>query len=95
MAYLSIPDGYNFDSVFDTYILGFCPDTDSWFATNRRFFYYEYPKEFPDEKSAIDFFKGNPKIFLDLEKEMDVYRPSFYNGGVRLDNTEELVMIKD
>ncbi len=95
MSYLAIPNGYSFDSVFETYILAFCPDTDSWFATNERFFYYEYPKEFEDEKSAIDFFSKNPKIFLDLEKEMDVYRPSFFKGGVWLDNTDELVMIKD
>lgn len=95
MAYWAVPNGYNFDSVFETYILAFCPDTDSWFATNKRFFYCEYPKEFPDEKSAIAFFKENSKIFLDLEKEMDVYRPSFVKGGVRLDNTDELVMIKD
>ncbi len=95
MADLTVSDGYSFDSVFETYILAFCPDTDSWFATNQRFFYYEYPKDFPDEKAAIDFFQRNPKIFLDLEKEMDVYRPSFFKGGVCLDNTDELVMIKE
>ncbi len=95
MAYLAVPDDYSLDSVFDTYILAFCPDADFWFVTNQRFFYYEYPKEFPDEKSAIDFFKENPKIFLDLEKEMNAYR--FFVGGVclRLNNTKELVMIED
>ena len=43
ITYESIPDGYEFSTEFPTYILGFCPDTDSWFATNQRFFFYEYP----------------------------------------------------
>lgn len=92
--YKSIPSGFNFDSEFPTYIIAFCPDTDSWFVTNKRFFYYEYPIDFPNEETAIGYFKRNPEVFYNLEKEMDVYRPSFYNGGVWLDNTEELIKIE-
>lgn len=83
----------DFSKEFDTWILAFCPDTDSWFATNKRYFYYEFIKEFPDEKSAIEYFKQNAKIFLSEEERMEVYRPSFYYGGVYLENTKELVPI--
>lgn len=42
-VYERIQDGFDFDTKFQTCILAFCPDTDSWFVTNERFFYYEYP----------------------------------------------------
>ena len=63
--YVELPKCCNFDTVFDTHILAFCPDTDSWFATNQRFFYYEYQKEFKSESEAIEYFKNNPNIFLE------------------------------
>lgn len=90
----ALPEGVDFSTEFPTYILAFCPDTDSWFATNQRFFYYEYPMEFPNEESAIGYFKCNPNVFLKLEIDMEVYRPSFRNNGVLLDNTNEFVPIK-
>lgn len=61
--YVTIPDEYDFNTEFDTYIIAFCPDTDSWFVTNKRFFYYEYNKEFETEEDGIDFFKKS-KDFL-------------------------------
>ena len=95
ITYERIPDGYDFSTKFPTYILAFCPDMDGWFATNQRFFFYEYPMDFPNEENAIEYFKKNPGVFYNLEKEMDIYRPSFYNDGVWLENTKELIMIKD
>ena len=91
VAYESLPDGVDFSTKFKTYILAFCPDTDSWFATNERFFYYEYPMDFPNEAAAIGYFKRNPDVFLKLEESMEVYRPDFRDGGVFLDNTGEFV----
>lgn len=95
MTYEALPNGIDFSTEFPTYILAFCPDTDSWFATNQRFFYYEYPMDFPNEKAAIDYFKMNPDVFLKIEENMEVYRPSFYSGGVWLENTKELVKTGD
>lgn len=93
VTYEDLPDGMDFSTEFPTYILAFCPDTDSWFATNQRFFYYEYPMDFPNEEAAIGYFKRHPDVFLKLEESMGVYRPSFFNGGVWLDNTRELVAV--
>ena len=41
VVYEELPEGKNFSDTFPTYILAFCPDTDSWFATNERYFFYE------------------------------------------------------
>lgn len=94
MCYEELPEGMDFSTKFETYVLAFCPDTDSWFATNERFFYYEFPKEFLNEESAIEFFKNNPNLFYEEEIRMQVYKPSFYLEKVRLENTNELIDIK-
>ncbi len=94
VIYESVPDGMDFNTEFSTYILAFCPDTDSWFATNQRFFYYEYPVEFPNEEAANGYFKQNPDVFMNLEKSMGFYRPSFLKGKVWLENTNELIPTK-
>ena len=94
IEYKDVPEEYDFCSEFDTWILAFCLDSDSWFATNRRFFFYEYPMEFPNEKAAIDYFKRNPNEFLNLENNIGVYRPCFNKSGVWLDNTKELVRVE-
>lgn len=91
--YVAVPEGYDFNTEFPTWIIAFCPDTDSWFVTNRRFFYYEYEKEFATEEEGIVFFKENPKIFYDEEIKMEIYRPYFRQNGVLLDNTNEFVKI--
>ncbi len=91
--YVELPQGYDFNTKFDTYIIAFCPDTASWFVTNERFFFYEYKKEFKTKEEGIDFFKKNPRIFYDEEIRMKVYRPSFYKNGVWLDDIRGLVPI--
>lgn len=92
-VYEDLPDGANFSDKFQTFILAFCPDTDSWFATNLRYFFYEYPMEFSNEEAAIAYFKRNPDVFMNLEKEMGSYRPNFHDGGVYLENTKELITV--
>lgn len=94
IEYKDVPEEYDFGSEFDTWILAFCPDEDDWFATNKRFFFYEYPMEFSDEAEAIDYFVKNPKIFYDIEMKMKIYRPSCNEGGVWLDNIKELIKVE-
>ena len=89
-AYEELPEGMDFSTKFDTYILAYCPDTCSWFATNERFFYYEYPKEFVSEDEAISFFKNNAEVFYKEEIRIGHYRPLFLDNKVMLDNTKEL-----
>lgn len=91
MIYEELPEGMDFSTKFDTYILAYCPDTCSWFATNERFFYYEYPKEFASEDDAIAFFKNNADDFYKEEIRIGTYRPSFLDNKIMIDNTEELI----
>lgn len=83
--YKSVPEGLSFSSTFDTYILGYCPDTLSWFATNQRFFYYEYPKEFKTKEEAEDFFRKNSDEFYKIENDIVEHRPSFADGFIYLE----------
>ena len=89
--YVEVSAEYDFSTEFPTWIIAFCPDLDSWFVTNKRFFYYEYDKEFGTEEEGVKFFKDNPKIFFDEEIRMNVYKPSFYRDGVWLDNIKTLI----
>lgn len=92
--YEAIPDGYDFSSTFDTYILGYCPDTLSWFATNQRFFYYEYPREFKTKEEAEEYFRENANEFYKIETDIAEYRPSFAEGMLYLEiNDKELEKI--
>lgn len=88
MAYVKVPDGMSFSTEFDTWIAAFCPDTDSWFITNKRFFYYEYEKEFVSEEEGIKYFEAHISEFLKLNEELAEYRPSFNKNGVFLENTK-------
>ena len=56
MSYVSIPEGYEFSTEFPTWVIAYCVDTNSWFCTNQRFFYYEYPDEFQCENDAVHYF---------------------------------------
>jgi hypothetical protein len=60
----------DFNEEFPTWILAYCVDTNSWFCTNKRFFYYEYPVEFDSEEAGIEYFKSHVTEFFKLSREM-------------------------
>lgn len=68
MGLVPIHKEYDFNTEFPTWIIAYCPDTDSWFCTNRRFFYYEYQKEFQCEADAIEYFRNNVPDFFDISR---------------------------
>lgn len=53
-----------------TYIIAFCPDTDSFFVTNERHFYYEHEKDFESERQAIEYFKTNGNEFISIRNKL-------------------------
>ena len=75
----------DFSTEFPTWIIAYCPDTDSWFCTNKRFFYYEHDAEFACEKDAIDYFKANITEFSRLNRELSCHK----RADVFLENTRE------
>ena len=90
MGYVSLPDGMDFSTEFDTFIIAFCPDGCEWFVTNKRFFYFEYDKEFATENEAIEYFRAHFNEFYEIEMRICEYRPSFASGKVWLSNTDEV-----
>ena len=83
MAYKSIPSKFDFNTIFETWIIAYCLDTDSWFCTNERFFFYEYEKEFETENEGINYFENNIQEFIKIN---NMIRKSTSNS-VFLDNT--------
>lgn len=55
-----------------TWIIAFCPDTDSFFVTNQRAFYWEFEKEFESEEEGIHYFEHQVQYFVDIENELMV-----------------------
>lgn len=89
VEYKEVPKEYDFDHKFDTWIIAFCPDTLDWFATNERFFFYEYNKEFNSEQEAIDYFIDNALEFYKIEKQiMEMEIPKFAQNKLWLSNLE-------
>ena len=56
----------------DTWIIAFCPDTDSFFATNQRCFFWDTEDvgidPFSSEEAAISFFENHLKYFGSIER---------------------------
>lgn len=67
----------------DTWIIAFCPDFNSFFVTNQRAFYWEFEKEFDNEKDGINYFENNIQYFLKIANMM-VYTPMIW-----LENTKK------
>lgn len=78
---------HNYNKEFDTYIIAFCPDTDSYFITNKRGFYYEYQGEFISESTAIDFFTRHINIFIDIRNELLKNMGQRAKDSIYLENT--------
>lgn len=85
MAYVTVLEECDFNTEFSTWIIAYCPDTDSWFCTNQRFFYYEYPDEFQCENDAVNYFKNHVDEFIKLNCEMCRRKVN----GVFLENTRK------
>lgn len=81
---------------YPTWIIGYCPDTDSFFATNQRHFFWETEKDFASEKEAIKHFESNIGYFLDIKNMIMKfilynYVPEEY---VVLENTNKEYFVK-
>ena len=78
-----------FNTKYPTWIIGFCPDTNSFFATNERYFFWESEEEFDSEESAINYFKEQTQHFIDINNLImsKCYRNDFVTKKVWLDNT--------
>lgn len=83
MAYKNIPNKFDFNTEFTTWIIAYCLDTNSWFCTNERFFFYEYEKEFKTEADGIKYFENNIQEFIKINNTIR----EIISNSVFLDNT--------
>ena len=66
--YIEINEPFNTE--YSTWIIAFCPDTDSFFVTNQRHFFYVFEEEFDTEEAAIDYFENCFEYFIEVENIM-------------------------
>lgn len=69
----------NFNTEYPIWIIAYCIDTDSFFVTNQRHFFWQHEKEFPSEKDAIEYFETNVNEFI--EKHNEIAKSA---GGIRV-----------
>lgn len=68
--YKELGENENFSDVFPTWIIAYCPDTDSFFATNQRHFFWEYNDEFQCENDAVNYFRNHTNEFWNVRKDI-------------------------
>lgn len=85
---LNVPKG--FMDTFPTWIIAYCPDLDSFFASNQRFFFWESDIEFRSEEDAVDYFRNHVHEFAKVREEIlgEVCGYSLYED-LYLENTKE------
>lgn len=68
--YRELKGNENFSDKYPTWIIAYCLDTDSFFATNQRHFFWEYDDEFQCENDAINYFRNHLNQFRNARKEI-------------------------
>lgn len=68
--YRELKGNENFSDKYTTWIIAYCLDTDSFFATNQRHFFWEYDDEFQCENDAINYFRNHLNEFRNARKEI-------------------------
>ena len=82
----------SFSKEYDTWIIAFCPDTDCFFTTKQRRFYYEYPKNFETEEKAIDFFATHKDDFINIRIDLLHSLGQRPWNAIDLDTTNEVIL---
>lgn len=75
-----------FNRKYSTWVIAYCPDSNSWFTTNERNFYYEYPDEFQCENDAINYFRQNIKTFYNLQTPMN----NWFKNEIHLETEKDI-----
>lgn len=60
----------NMNKHYGTWIIAFCPDSDSFFVTDQRFFFWESKDVFRTKDAAIKYFEDNLSYFIDIKNEI-------------------------
>jgi len=68
--YQELKGNENFSDKYATWIIAYCLDTDSFFVTNQRHFFWEYHDEFQCENDAVNYFRNHLNEFRNVRKEI-------------------------
>ena len=68
--YKELDKDENFSDTYPTWIIAYCLDTNSFYVTNERYFYWEYEKEFQSENDGIAYFREHLKEFYKIRNEI-------------------------
>lgn len=86
----------DFNKEYPTWIIAFCPDTMTFFATNQRAFFWETREEFDSEDEAVEYFVNNLPEFANIQ---DIIMDGMFAGykavghDVFLENTEKFYKV--
>lgn len=89
MPYNKVPEGYDFSTEFDIYVIAYCIDSNTWFVTNQRFWYFQFDNEFQTEKEGIEFFESNLSMIFKKQKELCFWK----DKDIYLENTSKLYSV--
>jgi len=68
MSYVEINEPFN--TKYDTYIIGYCVDTNEWFITDERHWFFQFDEEFDTYENAYQWFVDNVQIISDKQVEI-------------------------
>ena len=69
IAYSTV-DSDSFNKHYDTWIIAYCPDTDEFFATDQRFFFWETEETYKTKEDAINCFESHISYFLNIKNKI-------------------------
>ena len=78
-----------FNTKSKTYIIAFCPDSNSFFVTNERHFYWEFEEEFDSEEAGVVYFEHHINDFLAINNEIMDKMCNYQTDKVWLENTRK------
>lgn len=88
--YNKLNENESFSDTYAMWIIAYCPDSDSFFVTNQRHFYWNYNDEFQCENDAVNYFRNHTKEFYDMRKEIISHTGGWsIDGDLFLENTKE------
>lgn len=85
-----------FSEKYPTWIIAFCPDSESFFVTNERNFFWE-SGHFDSEEDGVEYFEQNLSLFIEIYKwlmEKPYDKNTYGKGRVFLENTKRWYEVK-
>lgn len=85
----------DFSKSYPTWIIAYCLDTNFFFVTDQRNFFWQYNDEFSCERDAINYFKTHLDEFRKIRNEiLDSTGGWNTNSDLYLENTRESFKIR-